>query len=1054
MKNMKTRLIALIMAVLVVFSSTVPVNAAVNAPNEKLPQSLEELFDAQFYAYKYPEVVSVVGNDEKALFNHFVEHGINEGRTCSSLLNVAQYRANYPDVANALDHHWDDIVKHYFTNGINEGRKSFVSSEDVAIKNALQAGTAIDSQNNNSIILKSIDSAILDAQGSTTGYVQDSDTGIIASAEGYALVPFEMVEKEGRIQDIDELVRRCGNDLILIRDSKDRIKFVGGRFSSVAVKDETSALAAIDTMADLYKFDTNRNYLQLSATGTDSVGNPYYRFVSVEVADGSINSEYTVTLSADKDGNVLGASSSIETSLEKKSVIKNARADWDDDVREYLEDPNNGFKKLNKEPQLMYDDESKKSYWAYYYEAGGRVLEVLIDAEKGNDVWYTRCYDADTFHNNPSESFNGDYQFKNLTTLTKKSFIDFYGNEVELPVAYEKGKGWYIIDTDRKIICVQSSKDETVYDMQACPKHYFSDKYFDDVNKYLDGIIEDTSELDGEKALISAITTIQMSYDENRALGMLAKQKAIYINFKYDDTSDNASQTTYNGAIEFNVNNNAGNADFAGMAHEFGHAVVSNQGQMIKYQAATGAINESYADIIGSLLKMIKKQENQYAGHVDFDRWLIGEFLGNDTEHVVRDMSNPYLNRENGPSPITINDDYFIKDTGDYSYDHGGVHHNNSILSHICYRMYNEVFAEKNEEGKGIPDPENYRNLLKIWYDSVIYLNNDSTYADVKGYVLQAMKNHGYSSESILRTEEIFNDAKVDDYKPFDPKAKQETEYDEGDLAAAARINSKAGGFNELSNLIEGEIASDKVELDYEIAYDEYKLAKLKGLTESELKEYENQLEIAYNSLVLSENNVKELRSSFSDSQDRLKKMVDDKMAIIENQEKEFKKLADEKKTNPTLEPSYRALRRSLKSNINGVSEIIDSVEEAAGEFKGLDGISDVFSDVWGIQADDLDDGESGYPDDLPDNLYIGYDDYPEDLDAWDYYDYWDDFWDAYWEDDYDDWYGNYQDWDEDYNYYDENYSDEDYFSEWYYYDDEDWDYGDYGDYDDDDAVG
>ena len=1056
---MKRRVTAFIMAFFISFVGILPTNVLNVSAAVNNPQSLEELFDAQFYAYKYPDVVSAVGNNEKDLFNHFVQHGINEGRTCSPYLNVFLYRANYPDIANSLDHKWDDIVKHYFNNGVKEGRQSFVSPEDIAIKNAIEAETNAATQVNSSFILDNIDSAILDAANSEAGYIQDSETGIIASADGYALVPFEMVEKEGRIQDIDELARRCGNDLILIRDSYNRIKFVGGRFSNVIVKDESSAIEALDTMADLINFDTDRNYLKLSSTGTDSLGNPFYRFVSIDGEDGAVNSDYTVTLSVDLDGNVLGASNANSASLVVKTENTDAPETWGNGMDEYYDDPENGFTKLYGEAKLIYDDETKRNYWVYYYENAGLVYEVLVDTLQKNSIAATRYYDADTFKSDPASSFNGDYKFKNITTLTEKTFVDFYGNKVILPVAYEEGKGWYIVDTQRHILCVERSEKEKNIDADRCEKHYFTDEYFEAVEGYTGEDDEINSLIDNEKTLVSAITTIQMSYDENRALGMLEKPKPIYINFIYDDTSDNASHCTYNNLIEFAVYNNEGNADFAGMAHEFGHAVVANLGQNIPYQAATGAINESYADIIGSLLKMIKKKEGKYAGHVDFDRWLIGEFLGNDTEHVIRNMSNPELNK-GIPAPTKVNDEYFIKDTGvykggddeDYN-DWGGVHQNNSILSNICYRMYNEVFADKDADGFGIPDENKYRDLLKVWYDSVIFLNHDSTYADVKGYVLQAMKNHGYSTDLVKQTEDIFNDANVDDYKPFNREEAAKQSYDEGDLAAAARVGTNVGG-NELSNLIEGRIASDDARFDYEIAYDELQLAKLKGLAGDELAQYENNLEIAYNALTLSDKNVEELQNAFEDSQVRLKKMVDDKMAIVEAQGKVLKKVSEDKETNPNLEGAYRALRRGLKKNINDVGSIIDAVEGVAQEFNELDEISDVYSDVWKIDFEDIDDEELEYQDEMSEDFYLVYEDYPEGLDGWDYYDYWDDFWEDYWEED-EYWYGNDQEWDYDYNYYDEDYSDEDYFSDWYdwydwYYDD-DYDYGDYGDYDFDD---
>lgn len=1049
------------MALLIAFASILPtVPVAVNAATAN-PQSLEELFDAQFYALKYPDVASAIGNDEKALFEHFVEHGINEGRTCSPYLNVAQYRANYPDVAITLDHHWDDIVKHYFTYGIKEGRKSFVSPEDIAIQNALlssgdngsQTSEAIEEDielgSNSNIILESINNAIFDATNSSTGYFQDADTGIVASADGYVIIPFDIIEEEGRIKDIDELAKRCGSDLVLIRDNYGRIKFVGGRFSNVVVNDENTALQALDTMVDLYGFDVSKNYLQLSTTGMDSLGNPFYRFVSIENADGSVNSNYTVTLSTDKNGNVLAASNTTIASLSQKSKIKAYIDEWDG--KEDFENPESGIKKLNSEAKLVYDDETKKYYWANYYESeqDGLVAEILIDAEGKNGYVARKIYDAKTFYNNPSQSFTDDYRFMNLSNATEKTFIDYFGNAVKLPVAYEKGKGWYIVDTTRKMLCIQSSGDDEGVNASDCDNHYFSDEYFNAVDRYIEGDTVTSLLLEKEKVIISAFTTIQMAYDENRALGMLEKPKTIYLNYKYDDDSDNASHATYCGIIDFCVNNNRGNVDFAGMAHEFGHAVVANQGQRIPYEAATGAINESYADIIGSLLKMIKKQEGRYSGHVDYDKWLIGEFLGNNTEHVIRNLSDPFSNKE-GPAPVQINDDYFIKDTGDYeSTDHGGVHQNSSILSHICYRMYDEVFAAKDKEGKSIPDQNKYRDLLKVWYDSVIYLNHDSTYADVKGYILQAMKNHGYSSDLIAQTEQIFNDAKVDDYKPFDGEAQKASNYDQTDLEAAAKLRAKTGG-NELSNLIKGKMAADDAELDYEIAYDELKLAKLKGLSGEELKSYENDLEIAHNKLSLSENNVEELENAFDESQVRLKKMVDSKMDIIRKQENALKQLEKDMETNPNLERAYRTLRRALKNNISHVDGLIDAVEEAAIDFKGLNEIEDVFLDVWDIDADALiDDEELGYPDDMPADLYIIDEEYPEGLSAWDYYDYWDEFWEEYWEaDEDDDWYGNDQEWDPSYNYYDENYSDEDYFGSW---DSDDWDDYEYPDDESDD---
>lgn len=47
------------------------------------------LFDANFYAAAYPDVVRSVGRDPKKLYNHYITYGIKEGRLPSNPLTVA-----------------------------------------------------------------------------------------------------------------------------------------------------------------------------------------------------------------------------------------------------------------------------------------------------------------------------------------------------------------------------------------------------------------------------------------------------------------------------------------------------------------------------------------------------------------------------------------------------------------------------------------------------------------------------------------------------------------------------------------------------------------------------------------------------------------------------------------------------------------------------------------------------------------------------------------------------------------------------------------------------
>lgn len=92
---------------------------------------IKSLFDPEYYAKQYPDVVSALGNSKEALWNHYVSHGLAEGRQINKDFNVLAYSAAYPDLQKAFG---DDILAyyvHYMNYGKNENRQ-FTSLEKVA----------------------------------------------------------------------------------------------------------------------------------------------------------------------------------------------------------------------------------------------------------------------------------------------------------------------------------------------------------------------------------------------------------------------------------------------------------------------------------------------------------------------------------------------------------------------------------------------------------------------------------------------------------------------------------------------------------------------------------------------------------------------------------------------------------------------------------------------------------------------------------------------------------------------------------------------------------
>lgn len=69
-------------------------------------------------------MAATFSDNQKALFEHFINSGMKEGRQGSSQFNLAAYKANNPDLVALFG---DDNVKyyeHYMAGGKAEGRKA------------------------------------------------------------------------------------------------------------------------------------------------------------------------------------------------------------------------------------------------------------------------------------------------------------------------------------------------------------------------------------------------------------------------------------------------------------------------------------------------------------------------------------------------------------------------------------------------------------------------------------------------------------------------------------------------------------------------------------------------------------------------------------------------------------------------------------------------------------------------------------------------------------------------------------------------------------------
>ena len=96
------------------------------------------IFDADYYAATYPDVVEALGTDNKeAMLKHYLEFGIYEGRDASATFNADAYASANPDLVTAYNSDDDKMdyfhyAFHYYTFGKNEGRLATVADVTAA----------------------------------------------------------------------------------------------------------------------------------------------------------------------------------------------------------------------------------------------------------------------------------------------------------------------------------------------------------------------------------------------------------------------------------------------------------------------------------------------------------------------------------------------------------------------------------------------------------------------------------------------------------------------------------------------------------------------------------------------------------------------------------------------------------------------------------------------------------------------------------------------------------------------------------------------------------
>lgn len=533
---------------------------------------------------------------------------------------------------------------------------------------------------------------------------------------------------------LEDLKTLNGGEIDVTYNESGEISFLSGKYTDYKVINEETAMSSLQAVESLLNVKENDVTLLLINKKSSDNGDRYYTFQQMV---GSVSlTNALITVGADKDGNTLCISSSInpyaDDKAQKEDIITAEQA-------ENIVDSNHGdgYISVGKEPVLDYlftDMYGESSLcWVVFRQQAltseqdsekSRYCKFYVNAVTGNIVNQVTVSALEDYRTEEN-TFDNDVYFEVSTEMM--TFTDYHGKKVELPVAKSNDGKYYFCDTERRMICTDTGSVDS----------QMVDTIIEEVVPFEFATPDEVSPI-----FVSVFENMRKVYDNYAKNGLKSLNGAglpIQIGFGYSQYGEKLSNACYCGNLfgwgcfmfgEFPI---SVGLDVA--AHEYTHGVKRNITGSAAYENNAGTIEESYADILGNMTEMIVDPENS-----DTETWLMAE----NTDGPIRSMSNPHIYAQ----PEYIADAYYVMNSPspDNLNDRGGVHINNSILSNICYQMY--------KNGIGMQD--NY----EIWLNTFLVFNPNADFDDVYSYIKFIAVRNG-NEEYLPLIDELFEKAKA-----------------------------------------------------------------------------------------------------------------------------------------------------------------------------------------------------------------------------------------------------------------------------------------------------
>ncbi|WP_061309930.1 M4 family metallopeptidase [Clostridium botulinum] len=481
---------------------------------------------------------------------------------------------------------------------------------------------------------------------------------------------------------------------------------------------------------NISRFGLKKGSLKSTKTLKDEKGKTHYH--TIYEVEGIPVYYGRIVFTTEKDSTISSINGGVDISFENENWKNKIKLSKSDAIAKA---------KNNIKYEELHD--SKADLYLYNFE-GKPYLVYLVDlvTDTGNWNVFVNAGDGsivNKFNNTPTLTNTKD---KKLTSTKKtntkaNNVVDVQGDTI-------KGKGKSslngIVDIDLtykdgKYYLKNSNKNIYVYDI--------NNKYIGYTKSDLlraSSLVENNSnEFIDDKHIIAVDTYINLgkTYDyykdkfNRNSIDNKGMKVEAFVD--YNAVGDAAWSEEFNSMFfgngdGKNFTHMSRSLDIVG--HEFSHGVTHKESNL-KYENESGALNESFSDIMGVAIKgkNFKIGEDSWTPDIEGD--------------AIRDMQDP----SKGYQPAHMKDYRSM----DIRYDNGGVHVNSGIINHAAYLIADGIEKLGVENSKDI--------MAKLFYTANCYEWDETTnFSKCRNDLIKVTKNlYGENSKYVQIVENAFD---------------------------------------------------------------------------------------------------------------------------------------------------------------------------------------------------------------------------------------------------------------------------------------------------------